>query len=345
MKILVLGGTRFLGRAVVERAAGAGIEVTCFRRGTAEPENQVGRLIRGDRTSAADIDRLAASGEWDLVVDTSAYVPEQTQKVAAALEGATRKYLLVSTVAVYRDWPVRPITEDSSVFAYPSHDRPVDPAYGALKSGCETVVQEVFGPDRSVVLRPGAILGPHDYLGRLPWWLLRISGGGRVLAPGTPDRVITPVDVRDVADFAIGAVGALSGFYNVCGPERTMGELLETCRAVTESDAELEWVGDEEWLAAQPEVRPWTSLPLWRAERGVWEVDTERARRAGLTGRPLRDTVASTWQWLQSAGASAVPNPENGITAAVERTLLTRWDRFTARPLLPGEVRGAGSIE
>lgn len=186
------------------------------------------------------------------MIDTSAYVPEQTQKLAAALEGVTRRYVLVSTVAVYRDWPVRPTTEASPVFAYPPRDRTEDPAYGALKAGCEKVVQEVFGPDRSVVLRPGAILGPHDYLGRLPWWLQRIAKGGRVLAPGNPDRVITPVDVRDVADFALGAAGEISGVYNVAGPERTMGELLDACRTVTESDAELEWVADEEWLAPNP---------------------------------------------------------------------------------------------
>lgn len=344
VKILVLGGTRFLGRAVVEQALGDGIEVTCFRRGTTEPDQPLGQLIRGDRTKITDLDRLATSGEWDTVVDTSAYIPEETHRVAAALEPVTNTYLMVSTVAVYRDWPSQPTTESSPVFAYPPTDSAEQAGYGALKAGCEAVIQEVFGPDRTLVLRPGAILGPHDYLGRLPWWLLRIARGGRVLAPGSPHRLITPVDVRDVADFSIRAAGKMSGIYNVAGPSRTMGELLEACRVVTGSDAVLEWVTDEKWLGAQQEIQPWTSLPLWRTDRGVWEVDTDRAQRAGLTARSFSDTVASTWQWLRGSDVDVAPQPENGISPEVERALLGRWDHLNGRSGAPREAPGTGVI-
>lgn len=344
MKLLVLGGTRFLGRAVVAGALSEGIDVTCFRRGTAEADQPAVRLIRGDRTKDADIARLAASGDWDAVVDTSAYDPENTRLIATALEPVATTYQMVSTVAAYRDWPAVPTTESSPLHTYPPEDRTVSAGYGALKAGCEAAVQEVFGPDRSVILRPGVILGPHDYLGRLPWWLLRIARGGRVLAPGDPHRTITPVDVRDVADFSIRAAAGRSGIYNIVGPGRTMLELLEACSTVTESDAVLEWVTDERWLAAQG-LTPWTSLPLWRADRGVWKVDATRAQQAGLTARPLLDTIAHTWRWLRTGGDDTVPNPENGISTDLERTLLQRWNRVNGRSSVPGEAPATDSIE
>ncbi|MFD4406527.1 NAD-dependent epimerase/dehydratase family protein [Nocardia sp. NPDC058499] len=332
MKLLVLGGTRFLGRAVVSRATAMGIEVTCFRRGTSETGQQQTALIRGDRNNAVDIARLAGSGQWDAVVDTSAYAPDRTQKLAAALEPVAARYIVVSTVAVYRDWPAAPTTETSPTFLCPSDTPAGQAGYGALKSGCEAAVREIFGADRTVVLRPGAILGPHDYLGRLPWWLHRIAHGGRVLAPGHPDREITPVDVHDVAEFAIRCAQGGSGIFNLAGPPNraTMADLLYACRDATGAHAELSWVTDEEWLAGQC-LTPWTSLPLWRIERGVWQVDAGRARQSGFTTQPLVDTVAETWDWLASGGAdTAMASAGNGISAEVERSLLARWDDLRA---------------
>ena len=345
MKVLVLGGTRFLGRAVVSCAAVAGHEITCFRRGIAGSIDQPVQLVRGDREDIADIARLAASGEWDAVIDTSAYVPRWTKEMAVALEPVVARYVVVSTVAVYRDWPTSATTEDSPVFVCPPNAVADTAGYGTLKSGCETAVREVFGPDRTTVLRPGAILGPHDYLGRLPWWLRRIARGGRVLAPGDPGRAITPVDVRDVAAFALRCAHGRGGTFNVAGPpdSATMTDLLSDCRSVTGSRARLFWVTDEEWLARQG-ITPWTGLPLWRREPEVWQVDASRARQAGFTTRPLLDTVADTWDWLSSSADDAATATEgNGISAETEQALLTRWDKLKAQAGQLGAANAADS--
>lgn len=331
MKLLVLGGTRFLGRATVNRATAMGMEVTCFRRGTSETGEQRAELIRGDRNNAVDIARLAASGHWDAVIDTSAYAPDRTRELATALEPVAARYIVVSTVAVYRDWPAAPTTETSPTLRCPPDTSAGQAGYGALKSGCEAAVRGIFGVDRTVVLRPGAILGPHDYLGRLPWWLHRIARGGRVLAPGDPGREITPVDVHDVADFAIRCAQEGNGIFNLAGPpdSATMADLLYACRDITGARASISWVTDEKWLADQ-RLTPWTSLPLWRIERSVWQVDASRARQSGFTTRPLADTVSETWDWLTSDREDTVTATEgNGISTEVEQRLLTRWDQLT----------------
>ncbi|MBO0882909.1 MAG: NAD-dependent epimerase/dehydratase family protein, partial [Mycobacterium sp.] len=299
MRLLVLGGSRFLGRAIVEAAIASGIDITCFRRGTTTLRQPV-HLVRGDRTCRADVAQLAAAGHWDAVIDTAAYIPGEVRDLAIALKPVVGRYVLISTVAAYKQWPAEPTSEQSPLYECPPDAHQEDVTYGALKAGCETAVREVFGADRTAILRPGAILGPHDYLGRLPWWLRRIERGGRVLAPGNPERTIQPIDVRDVAEFAIRTAARLSGTFNVAGSGRdTMSDLLVACRVVTASDAELEWVTDEKWLAAQG-LKPWTDLPLWRIERGVWQVDCTRAQQAGLRARPILDTVESTWEWLDS---------------------------------------------
>lgn len=326
----MLGGSRFLGRAIVDAAVANGWDVTCFRRGTTAISQPV-RLVRGDRTKTADLERLAASGQWDAIVDTSAYIPAEVHALAAMLEPVARRYVLVSTVAVYKDWPGQPTNESSPTFTCPSGTRDSSLSYGALKAGCEAAVVAVFGRARTTILRPGAILGPHDYLGRLPWWLRRVQRGGRVLAPGRPERPIQPIDVRDVADFALlSASGGAQGVYNVAGPGMvTMADLLNGCRTATGAEAEFEWIDDEPWLASQG-LSPWTSLPLWRIERGVWEVDSARARSAGLTSRALTDTITTTWMWLRNEPGYA-PNPENGISPDLEQQLLRRWDRIKRR--------------
>ncbi|SUA47342.1 Uncharacterised protein [Nocardia africana] len=157
------------------------------------------------------------AGPFDAVIDTSSYVPRETLAMARALDPVADKYVLVSTVSVYEDWPIKPLSESSPVLSCPSDAGPDygydgDPGpstYGFGKAGCERAVLETFGPQRSVILRPGVILGPREYVGRLEWWLRRMQRGGRILAPGSPSRSIQPVDVRDVSDFALHAAGDL----------------------------------------------------------------------------------------------------------------------------------------
>ncbi|WP_280505063.1 NAD-dependent epimerase/dehydratase family protein [Nocardia farcinica] len=334
MRLLILGGSWFLGRTIAEQAIADGHDVTTFRRGRTGSDVVGVNTIRGDRTDPASLARLAEAGPWDAVVDTSSFVPRETLALTRALEPVTTRYVLVSTVSVYEGWPIHPLTEDSPTLDCPADAGPDygydgDPGpttYGFGKAGCERAVLEVFGPDRTLLLRPGVILGPWEYVGRLEWWLRRMVRGGRVLAPGQPGRSIQPIDVRDVAAFALRP--HLTGTFNVVAKGRdTMGDMLTACSAVTGSTAVLEWVTDEQWLIEQG-VRQWTELPLWRSYHGAWSVDAERARQAGLTCRPIHATVADTWQWLLDGGAAVEHERagELGITPARERDILRLWD-------------------
>ncbi|MET9932875.1 MULTISPECIES: NAD-dependent epimerase/dehydratase family protein [unclassified Streptomyces] len=343
MKILVLGGSWFLGRAVAQTALDRGWEVTVFNRGRSGAVPEAAVTVRGDRTVTADLARLASEGPWDAVVDTSAseMAPRDVLAGARVLEPVVNRYVYVSTVNAYRGWPNDPLTEESEVLDGPP-DADVDygrlPAdwdgpdwyYGRQKAGAERAAISTFGEDRTVILRPGVILGPGEYVGRLPWWLNRAARGGRMLAPGKPDKSIQPIDVRDVAEFALAQAAAdEGGAYNVVAPigRDTMRDLLTACVLVTGGDAQLAWASDK--LLLDHDVEQWTELPLWRTHEGVWRVDSSRAQAAGLVCRPLADTVADTWAWLRGGGVP-VEHPrwaEHGISSAKEAEILAVLDR------------------
>jgi 2'-hydroxyisoflavone reductase len=309
MRLLILGGTRFVGYAVATAAVEQGWEVTTFNRGVSGPDVVGVTAIRGDRDKPSDLAKLTSSGlTWDAVIDTSGYVPRDVFAVARRLEPLAGYYVFMSTVSVYRDWPLKPLSEASEVLycppdAGPDYGEDVEDGptrYGYQKSGCEVAVRTAFGVDRATVLRPGVVLGPREYVGRLPWWLRRIAAGGRVLAPGDPDRSIQPVDVRDLADFVLRtARSGIGGTFNVAAPQgrETFGGLLKACAEVTDSDAELVWVPDDRLLLYG--VRQWSEMPLWRTFPGVWQVDSSAAAVSGLACRPLAATVADTWSWMQ----------------------------------------------
>jgi 2'-hydroxyisoflavone reductase len=335
-RVLVLGGSWFLGRTVVDRALTLGWDVTTFRRGVSGEDAPGVTTIRGDRTKSEDLARLSKAGPWDAVIDTSGFVPRETLAVARALEPVAARYVFISTVSVYEGWPVAPLTEASAVLECPSDAGPGfgfdgDPGpsiYGFTKAGSERAVLETFGSERAALLRPGVILGPREYVGRLPWWLRRIEQGGQVLAPGRPERSIQPIDVRDVAAFALHAAIGPVGTYNVtAGGRETMSDFLSACRDTVGSDTQFEWITDEEWLVAQG-VAQWTELPLWRTYAGAWSVDSSVARAAGLMPRPIRETVADTWEWLQSGGTGVVHEraSEQGIAPEKERAILATWE-------------------
>jgi 2'-hydroxyisoflavone reductase len=311
MRLLVLGGTRFVGWAVVTAAVERGWEVTTFNRGLSGADAAGIRALRGDRTRMEDLARLVDAGPWDAVVDTSGYVPHETLAVCERLEPVAGHYVFMSTVSVYRGWPVEPLSEGSEVLycpadAGPEYGEDVEDGptrYGYQKSGCELAVTQTFGAARSAILRPSVVLGPREYVGRLPWWLRRVALGGRVLAPGSPDRSIQPVDVRDLAAFALGAAErSVSGAYNVAAPigGATFGGMLQACAEVTGSGAEFVWVDDAQLLAHG--VRQWSEMPLWRTFPGVWQVVPGAALAVGLSCRPLAVTVADAWSWLQGGG-------------------------------------------
>jgi 2'-hydroxyisoflavone reductase len=337
MRLLILGGTWFLGRTLAELALGAGWQVTTFSRGLTGSDVPGTAAVRGDRGNPADIRALAGAGPWDAVADTSGYVPAAVDLAARALRPAAARYVYVSTVHAYRGWPDEPLSEASPVYAAARDPAPLaagtmqgvapSPRYGELKADCERAALRRFGPGDCLVLRPGVILGPYEYVGRLPWLLRRMDRGGRVLAAGDPGRGIQPLDVRDLAAFILRAVSAgLGGAMNVTAQagHATYGELLGACRAVTGARAELVWVSDE-WLSRQ-DVRPWTEIPLWRPTAGPWRVDSSRAVAAGLSCRPLAETVADTWAWMSRER----PMPHErasamGIEPAKERRLLAAW--------------------
>jgi 2'-hydroxyisoflavone reductase len=336
MRLLILGGTWFLGRTVAEQAIADGWEVTTFSRGWSGHDVPGTEAIRGDRQEPSDIARLADAGRWDAVIDASGQVPAVVAASAEALRAKAGRYIYLSTVNAYKGWPNEPLTDESPLYD-PAPDelaaRPGAAAgmasaieYGALKATCELAARRWFGDD-CLVLRPGVVVGPYEYVGRLPWWLKRMHRGGRVLAPGDRDRPIQPVDVRDLAAFILHAVAhGFGGAMNVTAPagHSTYGELLTACQEATGSAAELVWV-DDQWLSGQ-DVMPWTEIPLWRTAAGAWNVSSARAEAAGLSCRPLRDTVADTWAWMQRE--NPMPHEraaEIGVDPAKEQRLLDAW--------------------
>ena len=326
MRLLVLGGTEFVGRAFVDVALAAGWEVTTLNRGTSPAPDGV-TALHGDRTHADGLLALG-DGEWDVVVDTWSWAPVAVRHSATLLHDRTERYLYVSSRSVYADPVPAGAGEDSPLVIADADDEHFDD-YARAKAGAELAVVEQFGV-RAILARAGLILGPRENIGRLPWWLNRIAAGGPVLAPGSPDAGIQYVDARDLAAFGLSAAArGESGPFNVVSPvgQATMGDLLDACVEVTESDAELRWTDPDTILTAG--VAPWTDLPIWLPPGGDHEAmhqsDVSRAVAAGLRIRPLRETVADTWNWLQAIGGTApqrADRPKVGLDPAVEAKLL-----------------------
>ncbi|RKT06034.1 nucleoside-diphosphate-sugar epimerase [Streptomyces sp. 3211.6] len=334
MRILVLGGGWFLGRAVIEGALARGWDVTAFNRGRSGCVPEGVETVRGDRTSDADLKRLAQAGLWDAVIDTSSgeMSPRTVLAAAEALRPAVGRWVHVSTVSVYWGWPHQPLTEESALleapadadesFGYTGADGSPT-KYGFQKAGAEKAVCQTFGGD-VVILRPGVILGPGEYVGRLPWWLRRAERGGAILAAAPSSRPIQPVDVRDVAAFALDqAARTGGGAFNIAhSAPISIEEFLAHCLAVTGGAGRVVWADPAE--LERHGVRQWTEMPLWRTASGVWSVDASRAVAAGLSCRPLTTTISDTWNWLKADGRP-VAHPrasEHGIAADKEREIL-----------------------
>lgn len=333
MDVLVIGGTVFLGRAMVDEALAAGHRVTVFNRGRSGSAPAGVRRIRGDRTSAADLEQLRGL-RFDLVIDTCGYVPADVAASAKLLADSCGHYVFVSSINAYPGWPSRPdFRERGAHDGDPDATRADVPqslsdsqAYGWLKVGCERAVERALGGQRSTALRAGAIVGPHDNaVGRLPWWLDRVARGGEVLVPGRPDAPVSLIDARDLAGFALLAA---PGVFDVPGPpgRDTRADLMAACTAATGSTATLTYVADEEWLTAQG-VQFWTELPLWIPESegpATFRCDAGAAERAGLRWRPLADTVADTWAWQRHTPWQP-SDLALGLAPEREQALLAAW--------------------
>lgn len=313
MRLLMLGGTEFVGRAVTEEALGRGWEVTVFNRGRHEPAPGA-RALHGDRLAADGLSALE-KGEWDVVVDTWSGAPTAVRDAARLLAGRAGHYVYVSTCSVYSYPRAAGDGEDSPLVDGSPDAGGVD--YPQDKRGGELAAVGAFG-DRALLARPGLILGPWENIGRLPWWLLRMARGGQVLAPGPRDLGLQYIDARDMAVWCLDAAEqGLGGAYNVVSRpgHTTMGEFLETCARVTGSDAELRWTDPH--LILEAGIQPWMDLPVWLPPGEMHETmhqgDVEKAFAAGLRCRPVEETVADTWTWLQSLGGVAPQRPDRPV--------------------------------
>ncbi|WP_455353357.1 NAD-dependent epimerase/dehydratase family protein [Streptomyces sp. SYSU K217416] len=312
MKLLMLGGTEFVGRAVTEEALARGWDVTVFHRGHHQPPPGVSAL-RGDRTAADGLAALATgTAEWDVVVDTWSGAPSAVRDSARLLAGRAGRGVYVSSRSVYA-YPTPAGLDENAPLVDGSPDAG-EVGYAEAKRGGELAATASFG-DRALLVRAGLILGPGENIGRLPWWLGRIARGGPVLAPGPRESGVQYIDVRDLARWTLDAAErGLAGPYNLVGPpgHTTMGELLDACVRVTGSDAELRWTDPEVILAAG--IEPWMDLPVWlppgEQHDTMHRGDVSKALAAGLRCRTAEETVADTWTWLQGLGGVAPQRPD-----------------------------------
>ncbi len=331
MRLLVLGGTRFLGRGVVDAALAAGDEVTTFTRGTSgEPPPGV-EALHGDRNRPDGLDVLRGR-EWDAVVDTSGYVPVVVGRGAELLADHVGHYVFVSSVNAYPGWPEQPVRADTPVHdCEPDAGNPdgaFDPElYGPYKVGSERAVDQHFA-GRSVHLRSGLIVGPHDPSGRFPYWVGRMYRGGEVLAPGDPDREVRVVDGRDLGAFAVHcAREKVTGAFPASGPagQTTFERML--AGMASGPDTTVTWVPDD--FLVRHEVQPWLDLPLWIPAAGTYDQDTSEAERAGLCCRPVEETAADTLAWLRAGGDGPPAEPPRvsapGLAPEREAELLAAW--------------------
>lgn len=324
MRLLVLGGTLFLGRHVAEAALARGHEVATFTRGVTGTPPEGALDLHGDRDDPTALPRALEGWRPDAVVDTSCQTRDAARNAAAALADVGH-YVLVSSLNAYRGWPPGPIGPEDGEPTWDTEDD----EYGPNKAFAERTLAAAVG-GRFLTARAGLIVGPHDPVYRLGWWLERIARGGRVVVPAEGfEQPIALVDARDLAGWLVAmAERGQTGGVNATGPVgmTTLRGLLEVCRDVTGGDAE--WVPVPEADLEAAGVEPWQHLPLWLPQevaRTAWQVDTDRARELGLPSRPLRDTVVDTWAWQQTDRRpfrSRFGTPRPGLPEALERQLL-----------------------
>ena len=334
MRLLILGGSQFLGRAIASHACAIGHDVTCAARGLSGPMAPGVRFVHVDRDVSNGLEPLARQ-EFDAVVDVSRH-PGQVRRTVAALRRQTGHWTFVSTVSVYADNRTPGQRADTAQLRAPTApeiDYSTEEIYGAAKVACEQAVGE-----DAFICRAGLVVGPEDPTGRFTYWPARLARGGEVLAPGTPEDAVQFIDVRDLAQWIVHAAQAgLTGIYDAIGPTRSRGELLAECAAALGSSCTLTWV-DRAFLEKH-DVRRWAgprSLPLWLPLpdfAGFATRDTTPARNAGLNLRALSETARDTLAWLRTANGPVV-----GLTTDEEREVLAAWharnqDSGEQRPL------------
>jgi 2'-hydroxyisoflavone reductase len=314
VRILVVGGTQFVGRHVVEQAVAGGHEVTVFHRGVTEPPDLPAvEHVHGDRETG--LGQLAGRA-WDAAVDVCGYAPRLVRVSATALEGAVGRYCFVSSESVYAE-PHPPVVTEAAPLATLGASEGEWGWYGPLKVLCERVVEATIG-EGSLIVRPGYVVGPHDPTDRFTWWVRRAARGGRMLAPGDPASLLQFVDARDLGSFVVtllerGAAGA----FNADGHPLALGSLIETCLLVSGAEVEVTWAA-EDWVLGRGLAE---LFPMWSpGEHGRVVMDATKARAHGLVNRPVEETVAATLEWDQARGS---PEPMRaGLSPEREAALL-----------------------
>jgi 2'-hydroxyisoflavone reductase len=326
MRILIIGGTRFLGRHLVDAALARNHEVTLFNRGKSNPDLFPElETILGDRET--EVSKLQqADRHWDTVIDVAGYLPRIVRLSADVLKSNVGRYVYISSISVYSNFSKVSINESHPAGKIDDEatEEITEETYGPLKALCERAVQEIYG-ERALIIRPGLIVGPHDPTDRFTYWPLRVARGGEVLAPQKPEAPIQIIDVRDLSDFVVKLIEEhASGIYNATGPdyELTIGKLLDVSRQWTGSNANIHWASVE--FLNQHKVQAWSDMPTWIPddEEGVGfsRVNVSKAIAGGLKFRPLEQTVRDTLAWAQRRPANH--EWRAGLTAEREADVL-----------------------
>ena len=341
MNLLILGGTRFVGRHLATAALARGHQLTLFNRGqhSSTASSNVETIV-GDRNT--DLAKLHGR-RWDAVIDTCGYLPRTVKAAADVLSRLVDRYVFISSLSVYADFTQFGIDETAPLTSLTNEQldtaNQIDSSgqtsavtygamYGGLKVLCERTAEEVM-PNRVLTIRPGLIVGPHDYTDRFTYWVVRVARGGEVVAPGPPDRFVQFIDARDLANWIVTMIeGGKTGIYNANGlpNELTMEGMLDECKTVSGSDASFTWV-DEDFLLRE-KVAPWSEMPLWLPEKAASHmkrfmfIDSSKAVADGLTFRPLRETVGDTLAWYEDRANEEL---KAGIDRERELTLLRKW--------------------
>ena len=323
MDILVLGGTKFVGRHIVRTAIDRKHHVTLFNRGQTNPSlfPEVEKLV-GDRDG--DLAPLRERS-WDVVIDTCGYVPRIVHKSTRVLSNHTDLYIFISTISVFASFEKEGLSEDDPVgsLADEKVEDITGDTYGPLKALCENAVQEDV-PGKALIIRPGLIVGPYDPTDRFTYWVRRCTQSGDILAPAPPEQSVQFIDARDLASWTLDMIEAgHTGIFNATGPENplSLGDLLQTCSDFSEEEARLIWVDGTTLLDAG--IAPWSQVPLWLPgpeNAGLMTVDCTRAINAGLRFRPLKTTIGDTLSWDRDRNPSVPMNA--GLDPAREAELL-----------------------